>query len=75
MEYIYARKGYPVQTWKVTYHNKGFDTVILVKGTEPEMQDYMESEFGYVGSYYALSKEEAVACKKMGFQIYLAPHN
>ena len=73
MEYIVQRKGYIEQVWKVTYQNKGFDTVVLIRGTEKEMWDYMESEFGYVGSYYALSKEEARACKEMGFRIYIAP--
>lgn len=73
MEYFVQRKGYVEQVWKVTYRNNGFDAVVLVRGTEPEMQEYLESEFGYVGSYYALSKEEARACKKMGFRIYIAP--
>ena len=73
MEHFITRKGYIEQVWKVTYEQHGFDTVVLIRGTEPEMQDYVESEFGYVGSYYALSKEEAIACKRMGFKIYIAP--
>lgn len=73
MEYIYAKNGYPVQTWKVTYQINKFDMVVLVKGTEPELHRYLESEMGYVGSYYALSKEEAHQARGMGIKVYLAP--
>lgn len=72
-DFYIQRHGYVEQVWKVTYIKNRFEMVVLIRGTEPEMQAYMESEFGYVGSYHALSKEEANQCKKMGFKTYIAP--
>lgn len=35
----------------------------------------MESEFGYMGAYYALGDSEIEAAKKLKMKIYIAPSN
>ena len=43
--------------WQVWYENRMFNYFILIQGTEEEMQDYLNSEMGYVGRYRALSQK------------------
>ena len=68
-----VRKGYNERVWKVSYMMHGFKLTLLVRGTEPEMQDYLESEMGYVGSYYALNDDEVEMAKKLRMSVYCAP--
>lgn len=67
------RNNYVEQVWRVEYREKFFQWVLFIRGTEPEMQEYMESEIGYVGSYHAISDADIDRAKKLGFKIYLAP--
>lgn len=69
----YQRNGSPVEVWKVKYRQNLFDVFILIQGTEKEMWDYMDSEMGHVGSYYALTDEEIRATELLDIPIYLAP--
>ena len=68
-----VRKGYIERIWRVEYEQNMFKTYVLIAGTEPEMQEYLESEFGYVGAYFALNDAEVDMCKKMHMKIYIAP--
>lgn len=70
---LVSRHGYPVEIWKVKYRNKGFDYVIFIQGTEPEMQEYVKWEFGYIGSYHAITDDEYECVKKLDLPVYLAP--
>ena len=67
------RNGYLERVWKVTYSTPGFKYCILVEGTEPEMQTYMNSEMGFVGGYHALTDREIDCAKTLHIPIYLAP--
>ena len=71
MKYV-ERNGHLVETWIVWYTIKGFEMPVIVKGTEPEVREYMESEFGYMGRYHALTKKEESELVKIGFDIYIA---
>lgn len=68
-----VRRGQNERVWKVSYKKNGFKFTLLVRGTEMEMQDYLESELGYVGSYYALNDEEVEMANKLRMVIYIAP--
>lgn len=72
MKYI-IRNNQLERVWKVIYYNRRFEQVILVEGTEDEVHDYLESEFGFMGRYHALTDDEIQAAKKIGMKIYLAP--
>ena len=70
-DYI-TRNGYLEEVWKVKYVIKGFAVCIFIRGTEPEMHDYLNSEMGYVGSYHACSASEFDAITDLQLPIYLA---
>ncbi len=66
-----VRNGMPVQVWRVTYTNKErFKYNLYIRGTETEMQEYMDSEMGYVGSYTAMTEAERDALKTLRVTIY-----
>lgn len=69
----YHNYDYVEQVWHVTYSINGFEYALYIRGTEPEMQDYMESEMGYVGGYSATTKEETSLLKSLNTKIYIAP--
>ena len=73
MKRYVERNGWGERVWKVTYNRKGFEFVIYVRGTEPEMHDYMTSELGDVGRYHAISEEQQEMVSKLGQKIYIAP--
>ncbi len=73
MKRYIERGGYGERVWRVLYKENGFDFVIYVRGTEPEMQAYMESEMGYVGSYYAINDQKEKMVAELGHKIYIAP--
>ena len=50
-----------------------FTYFILIQGTEEEMQDYLNSEMGYVGRYSALPENEVRKARDLGTPIYRAP--
>ena len=68
-----VRNGQVEQIWSVSYRHNGFKYSIYVRGTESEMQDYMESEMGFVGSYFALSSKEIDAITTLQTTVYIAP--
>lgn len=74
MNYV-ERNGYLVEVWRVWYVINGFKVFILVKGTEPEMQDYLTSEMGYVGRYSAITEQEESDAIQLGANIYLCPQD
>lgn len=59
--------------WRVEYNNKHFKQVIFVRGTEDEVRDYMESEFGFMGKYHACADKEVDAIETLRMPIYIAP--
>lgn len=73
MKKLIVRDGYVEQVWSVRYSNKMFEQRVFVRGTEPEMREYMESEFGYVGGYYACSDKELDAIDILKLKVYIAP--
>lgn len=70
---LVQRKGYVEQIWRIEYQNKFFKQLILVRGTEPEMRDYMESEMGFLGKYSACTEKEISAANELKLPIYIAP--
>ena len=73
MKKYIERKGYLEHVWQVEYEHNYFKYKIFVRGTEPEMQDYLESEMGFVGKYSACSEAELDAIQKLKLNIYIAP--
>ena len=73
-DYI-ERDGYLEQVWKVDYEYRRFKFSLFVRGTEPEMHAYMESEMGYVGGYHACTDKELDAVKTLKIPIYIAPED
>lgn len=59
--------------WKITYESRLFQHMILVRGTENEMRDYLESEFGYIGRYSACTQQELDAAEILNIPVYIAP--
>ena len=60
--------------WLVRVVYRGFESLMLVYGTEDEMREYMSWEFDHcVPAYSGASEEEVSALKKMGAKVYLAP--
>jgi len=68
------RKGYAERIWEVRYKINGFEYALYIRGTEPEMQDYLDSEMDFVGRYHALSDKEIDMVKALKIPIYLAPN-
>lgn len=64
-----------ITNWKITIETNRFQSVMLVKGTEKEMKDYLESElspyatYSYVGLDDYLADMLAESC----LYRYLAP--
>lgn len=52
---------------------RGFEGLILIYGTEEEMQEYTKSEFGYIPGYSGARDYEVESLRKMGVKVYLAP--
>ena len=71
-KYTFAVDDTIFAVWKVTYVKNGFEWVILVKGSEADVRAYMESEFGYMGKYTALTDDEVDCAIKLGMKIYIA---
>lgn len=59
--------------WLVTVTNNGFQSKMLVHGTEQEMWGYMESEIGYIPAYSGASEREVEAARLLGIKAYLCP--
>lgn len=60
--------------WLVRVVCRGFESLMLVYGTEEEMRVYMCGEFDYYTPLYrGASDVEVSALKKMGAKVYLAP--
>lgn len=72
MKYI-ERNGYLERVWQIEYETNWFRFFILVRGTEPEMRNYMEAEMGYVGRYHAMTDHELDCADALGIKVYLAP--
>lgn len=68
-----TRNGHVEQVWcvKYTYHN--FEHYLFIRGTEPELHNYLDSEMSYTGAYRALSSAEINAVTDLGMKIYIAP--
>lgn len=75
MKKYIQREGYVEQVWQIQYEDNGFKYKIFVRGTEPEMQAYMESELGFVGRYSACTDSELSAIKTLNLPIYIAPED
>lgn len=58
--------------WIVYPEIKGFKVAIFVEGTEDEVRDYMESEFGYMPAYTGATNDEIASAKKLRLPIYIA---
>lgn len=67
------RHGYIEHVWRYRFEINGFETFVLIRGTEPEMRDYI-NEIPYDNGYItALRDDEIKAAKTMGMKIYCAP--
>ena len=71
-KYSYAVDDTVYGIWKVTYKNNGFDFPLFVRGSENEVREYMESEFGYMGRYTMLTDEEVDCVYALRLTIYIA---
>lgn len=72
MKYV-VRNNQVEQVWRIEYENKMFQQIILVRGTEDEVREYMDSEMGFMGKYHALTESEIQAAHKLDIKIYIAP--
>lgn len=59
--------------WLVSINTNGFESKMLVYGTEQEMWSYMESEIGYIPGYTGATDEEVKAAKMLKIKAYIAP--
>lgn len=59
--------------WTVKPTIKGFEMVLVVYGTEDDVREYMESEFGYMPGYCGTQEKELEILRGMGAKFYLAP--
>ena len=57
--------------WIVKYVYSGFELPIFLYGTESEMQEYCESEFGHVPAYVGATDAEVEAGKTLRMKFYL----
>lgn len=60
------------QVWKVTNMVNGFKVVIMVRGTEAELQDYIKSELPNAVKYVGAMDAEVKAAELLGMPIYMA---
>ena len=60
------------QVWKVTNMVNGFKVVIMVRGTEAELQDYIKSELSNAVKYVGAMDAEVKAAELLGMPIYMA---
>lgn len=70
---VISRNGYIERVWRIKYIYNKFNCYLFIRGTEPEMQNYMESEMPYVGSYKALEPSDVSMIEELGIEIYIAP--
>lgn len=59
--------------WLVKINTNGFESKMLVHGTEQELWSYMESELGYIPGYCGATEQEVTAAKMLGIKAYLCP--
>ena len=59
--------------WGFKIDNRGFESLVLVYGTEEEVQEYMRSEYGYIPRYSGMTNKEEDAARVLGLKVYLAP--
>lgn len=59
--------------WMVKINTNGFTSLMMVYGTEQEMQSYMKSELGHIPGYYGASDKEVAMAKQVGMKAYLCP--
>lgn len=58
--------------WKVKTTINGFELILMVRGTEEELQNYLYTEFPRWSSYIGATKEDENAATALGMKIYLA---
>ena len=59
--------------WMCKINTNGFESMMLVYGTEQEMWSYMESELGYTPGYHGASDNEVKMAKTLGMKVYMCP--
>lgn len=70
---LIERDGYLEQIWQIEYSIHGFEYKLFIRGTEPEVHNYMDSEMGYMGGYSSCTDREIEAVKLLKLPIYIAP--
>lgn len=61
------------RNWLLKHVVNGFESVMMVHGTEREMQEYMRSELGCVPAYTGASEAQCEAHRLLGGKCYMAP--
>lgn len=67
------RYGWIEQVWQYKFKLNGFETYILIRGTEPETREYINEIPVNDGWIHALTENEIQAAKNAGHKIYCAP--
>lgn len=57
--------------WIVKYNRNGFEFPLFLYGTESEMQDYCQSEFGYIPAYSGATDSDVQAGKMLRMKFYI----
>ena len=72
---LIERKGQVEHVWQVRIRLNGFETCIMVRGTERELRDYIDSEInhGKVVWYCGATDAEVEAANALRIPIYIAP--
>ena len=60
------------RVWIVRNKENGFEYIILVKGTEDEVVDYIRSELKSAFTYCGATEDEVKMATMLGIKIYLA---
>ena len=57
--------------WIVKYNTKGFEFPLFLYGTESEMQEYCQSELGYIPAYSGATDIQVEAGKALRLKFYI----
>lgn len=58
--------------WLINVLTNGFESMMLLYGTEDELRNYLDSELPGGYRYHGATDEEVEALKKFGMKAYLA---
>ena len=58
--------------WLIQLMTNGFESMMLLYGTEEELRNYLDSELPNGYRYHGVTDEEVETLKKFGMKAYLA---